>query len=296
MRTKKNREVNIFSASVVDLFASGLGVFLIVSIIALVNQKKENAVSGSSAKGGKSAAANVEELEAKIKKLSDKLKKKQEENIILRAKGTEASNKALEDKLKFEARLEKTQLENQYEKIIQDQKEKIKELKDQYDSVQSKVGKLSKNINDLKGMYKEISKGTQSSKSMSVSNLKVGSKIQLNNVQFYAGTAKTIEPYASDEIHALGKLLIENLKIKVEVSGHIYLSKDELEKGEKYDASNLSQKRADTVCKRLLLMGVDESRLKCIGYGGTRYLYLTNDEYSREAQLNRRVEVEVLDM
>ena len=33
MRVKKNREVNIFSASVVDLFASGLGVFLIVSIM-----------------------------------------------------------------------------------------------------------------------------------------------------------------------------------------------------------------------------------------------------------------------
>ena len=41
MRAKKSREVNIFSASVVDLFASGLGVFLIVSILALVNQKKE---------------------------------------------------------------------------------------------------------------------------------------------------------------------------------------------------------------------------------------------------------------
>ena len=40
MRAKKSRETNIFSASVVDLFASGLGVFLIVSIIALVNQKK----------------------------------------------------------------------------------------------------------------------------------------------------------------------------------------------------------------------------------------------------------------
>ncbi|MBT4793507.1 MAG: hypothetical protein HON90_18185, partial [Halobacteriovoraceae bacterium] len=45
MRSKKNREVNIFSASVVDLFASGLGVFLIVSIIALVNQKKESSKS-----------------------------------------------------------------------------------------------------------------------------------------------------------------------------------------------------------------------------------------------------------
>ena len=41
MRNRKSKEVNIFSASVVDLFASGLGVFLIVSIIALANQKKE---------------------------------------------------------------------------------------------------------------------------------------------------------------------------------------------------------------------------------------------------------------
>lgn len=296
MRSKKNREVNIFSASVVDLFASGLGVFLIVSIIALVNQKKENSVSGSSAKGGKSTAANVEELEAKIKKLSDKLKQKQEENIMLRAKGADAQNKALEEKLKFEARLEKTQLENQYEKIIQEQKEKIQELKDQYTSVKTQVGKLSDNINSLKGMYKEITKSAEGNKALDVKKLKVGSKIQLNNVQFYAGTAKTIEPYATEEINRLGKLLLENLNIRVEVSGHIYLSKDELEKGEKYDASNLSQRRADTVCSRLVMMGVANNRLKCIGYGGTKYLYLTNDEYSREAQLNRRVEVEVLSM
>ena len=45
---------------------------------------------------------------------------------------------------------------------------------------------------------------------------------------------------------------------------------------------------------KLKALGVASTRLRCVGYGGKRYLYLTNDEYSREAQLNRRVEVEIL--
>ena len=122
----------------------------------------------------------------------------------------------------------------------------------------------------------------------------VGTKIQLNNVQFYAGTEKAIEPYASREIQELARVLLENKKIKVEVSGHIFLSKEELEKGSVYDDSNLSGRRARVVCQKLVELGVAEDRLKCIGYGGRRYLHLTNDQYSEEAQLNRRVEVEIL--
>lgn len=295
MRYKKTREVNIFSASVVDLFASGLGVFLIVAIIALVNQKKENSKPNAPPKDTQSAKI-IAELESKVSELSEKIKVKQEENIVLRTQGAEDKEKAIAEKIKLEATIEKRLLEEQLQKVIDQQKEKIQELKAQYQSASAKVKDLGENLSSLKEMYQSMQNSSTASKekALNLKTMEIGSKIQLNNVQFYAGTEKMIEPYASEEINVLARFLMENPTVKVEVSGHIFLSQKELEKGDVKDDFNLSGRRARVVCDKLQTLGVVSERLTCVGYGGQKYLYLTNDEYSREAQLNRRVEVEIL--
>lgn len=273
MRSKKNREVNIFSASVVDLFASGLGVFLIVAIIALVNQKKENSKVVT-----ESPAPSIElsELEKQNADLKNQISKLEQQGVS--SKMEMVSKFAVEsDKIQ-----KKTLANENLIAINKELSETIVKLKDQNKRLDKEVKEL-KLSGKIEGVPNLIS-----------SNLAIGTKIQLPNVQFYAGTDKPIQPYALLEIKNLAKRLNENPSVKVEVSGHIFLSEKEIKSRETYDKSNLSGRRAQLVCDELVNLGVARNRLKCIGYGGQRYLYLTNDQYSEEAQLNRRVEVEVI--
>lgn len=271
MRSKKNREVNIFSASVVDLFASGLGVFLIVAIIALVNQKKEIAKSEK-----ETPSEELAELEKQNATLKTKISKLQELGV--------SSKMEMVAKFANESEIiEKKTMANENLIAIN------KELAEKVENLRMQTKRLDKEIKELK-----LSRKTSDVPNLIASSLAVGTKIQLPNVQFYAGTDKPIQPYALLEIKNLASRLNENPNVKVEVSGHIFLSEKELKGRETYDQSNLSGRRAQVVCDELVNLGVSRNRLKCVGYGGQRYLYLTNDQYSEEAQLNRRVEVEVV--
>ena len=273
MRARKNRELNIFSASVVDLFASGLGVFLIVAIIALVNQKKEISSADSAVENSSSTNAVMEKEIADLKSEIKLLKKGQ-------------INSKMEMIAKFaneSERVEAKTLAN--ENLIAMNKELQQELQKSRDT----QVQMQKKINELK-----ISGVAESSPEQFDMKLELGSKIQLPNVQFYAGTDKPIQPYALLEIKGLAKRLLKNPNIAIEVSGHIFLTAKEIKSRKVFDQSNLSGRRAQLVCDELVRLGIDRKRLKCVGYGGKRYLYLTNDQYSEEAQLNRRVEVEVI--
>ncbi len=88
--------------------------------------------------------------------------------------------------------------------------------------------------------------------------------------------------------------MLQSPNVYVEVSGHIFETKKAIEAGEADDDYNLSGARARAVCNILTKFGVSRKRLTCVGYGAQRYLHLTNDQYSVEAQLNRRVEIEIL--
>lgn len=286
MRAKKNREVNIFSASVVDLFASGLGVFLIVSIIALVNQKKESA-KAQFEKSELSFEQDGEKENLKLKKRVDQLKKQLIElrsKHLETAKPTGKTSEILELKLvhaseKSELVREKEQVENKLEKMraeLKEAKKLISELKFQ--------AKHSKND------AKSGEKGT----GINFNEYQVGSKIRLENVQFYPGTDRPIEPYASREIGEFADYMNENPMVIVEVSGHIFETKKAIESGKADDKYNLSGARARKVCEILMKFGISGKRLNCVGYGASRYIHLTDDQYSVEAQKNRRVEIEIL--
>lgn len=273
MRARKNKEVNIFSASVVDLFASGLGVFLIVAIIALANQKKEISAKTASDPSEKNNNLKLEIKIADLKSEISLLKKKE-------------VNSKMEMVARFANESERVEVKTlANENLI----EINKELKRDLAETRKSLAKAQKEIGELK-----ISSVAGSMSGQLDLKLELGSKIQLPNVQFYAGTDKPIQPYALLEIKGLSSKLLENPNIKVEVSGHIFLTKKEIESRKVFDKSNLSGRRAQLVCDELVRLGVSRKRLRCLGYGGKRYLYLTNDQYSEEAQLNRRVEVEVI--
>ena len=128
----------------------------------------------------------------------------------------------------------------------------------------------------------------------SFSDFQIGSRIKLQNVHFYPGTEKAIEPYSSREVADLADFLRKNPVVTIEISGHIYETKKAIESGKADDEYNLSGRRANYVCDKLEEFGISRKRLRCVGYGASRPLYLTNDQYSEQAQLNRRVEVEIL--
>ncbi len=288
MRTKKNREVNIFSASVVDLFASGLGVFLIVAIIALANQKKHNSPTSETEK----PKVGESELIGKIESLSSELKKKSDEIINLKfaaMQDKQAINKKVKSKdetLSIEVLKAKMQtMETKY--LIEKS-----ELKKQMENKDTIIDDLEIALKKQKEMTKDSIKGEGSG--VKYNDYAVGSRIRLENVHFYPGTGNAIEPYASREIQEFAVFMINNPQIMVEVSGHIFETKSSIEAGKAEDVYNLSGERAKFVCKKLVEFGVKNKRLSCMGYGATRPIILTEDQYSQEAQSNRRVEIEIL--
>lgn len=285
MRGRKNREVNIFSASVVDLFASGLGVFLIVSIIALVNQKKENMKSLAEQSGKQSSLVESEEvgeLKSEIQKLQDQIFNLKAKDITKDSENIKMSN----EESKLDERIEKAKLINDNQGLSK----KVIEL-------QSTIVKLNYKINEMKDIIGQSYKNAKSGEKgigINYNQYEVGSKIRLKNVQFYPGTDRPIEPYASHEIESFARYMVAHPKVYIEVSGHIFETKKAIEAGNADDIYNLSGARARRVCSILNKFGVSEKRMNCVGYGAQRYIYLTDDQYSVEAQLNRRVEIEIL--
>ena len=290
MYKKKSREVNIFSASVVDLFASGLGVFLIVAIIALVNQKKEETQAPLDSKSVKEELRQVQE---ELVKITKKQKETQAENIRLRAKKAE-----LDDALKMAEKSQFFQKGMLKKQVQREGNERISSLEKELEETKKKIEIQKQKIKELEVRQEQVTTSQSSQgvkkEARNYNKYEIGSKFKLNNGQFYAGTDRPIEPYASHEISSFAEFLRNNPTVMVEISGHIFETKDAIESGQAADVYNLSVKRAKAVCKSLQHYGVNSKRLNCVGYGASRPIVLTNNPYSEEAQKNRRVEVEIL--
>ena len=108
--------------------------------------------------------------------------------------------------------------------------------------------------------------------------------IDLENINFEVNKARLTEK-SIDTISHIATILQEHKDISVEIAGHTDSDGDE-----KYNLT-LSQKRVDTVKKRLIEMNIDTGRLTAIGYGETQPI-VANDTKENK-QLNRRVEFKV---
>ncbi len=130
------------------------------------------------------------------------------------------------------------------------------------------------------GNFKEVEK------EVLLKPLKAGSKIVLRNVFFDTDKAD-LRPESRTELKTVAKLLKDNPKLKIEISGHT----DNRASAE-YN-QDLSKRRAEAVVKFLVNQGIKPANLVAAGYGLSQPI-ATNDS-AEGRQQNRRTELKVLE-
>lgn len=114
-----------------------------------------------------------------------------------------------------------------------------------------------------------------------------GQTIRLNNIFFDSGKYDLLSE-SNAELEKLHKVLVENKKLQIEISGHtdaVGADKDNLV---------LSTNRANAVMNYLLAKGIQRERLTAKGYGETKFI--TTNETEAGKQQNRRVEFSIIEM
>lgn len=114
--------------------------------------------------------------------------------------------------------------------------------------------------------------------------IEVGTTIVLRNIFFDTGSAN-LRPESYAELGVLYKLLVDNPRLKIEISGHT----DNV--GSAAVNQRLSHDRARTVVNFLTGRGISAERLTFRGYGFSRPVATNNTPEGR--QLNRRTEFEI---
>ncbi|MFA7326661.1 MAG: OmpA family protein [Candidatus Kapaibacterium sp.] len=127
--------------------------------------------------------------------------------------------------------------------------------------------------------YKEIEKN------LYLVPVEIGQTIRLNNIFFDTGLA-ILREESENELENLKKLLSDNGKMTIEVSGHT----DNV--GNDANNMKLSSDRAQAVVQWLLDKGINTSRLTSKGYGETKPVGSNSTEEGK--QLNRRVEFTII--
>jgi flagellar motor protein MotB len=123
-------------------------------------------------------------------------------------------------------------------------------------------------------------------KSINLSPVKVGEKLQLTNVFFEIDSWK-LKKESVSELNNLAKLLMENREIKIEIGGYTDST------GSDEHNLKLSESRALSVVDYLIQAGITSDRLKYKGYGN---LSPVGDNVTSEGRkLNRRTEVKIIE-
>ncbi|HEY5536708.1 MAG TPA: OmpA family protein [Ignavibacteria bacterium] len=115
--------------------------------------------------------------------------------------------------------------------------------------------------------------------------IEIGEVVRLNNI-FFDFNKSTLRPESYQELDRVVKLLKENLKIEIEISGHTdNVGTDD------YNL-NLSNERASSVVAYIVSKGISQNRITAKGYGKTNPVATNDTEEGR--QLNRRVEFKII--
>lgn len=116
---------------------------------------------------------------------------------------------------------------------------------------------------------------------------KVGEKISLRNLNFNGGTA-VFKSHSYPILKELLETMRSNPNLKIEIQGHICC----------YTESNdhdVSGKRALAVYNYLVKSGIDKKRLKYKSFGGSQPIYAIPEQNEEEREINRRVEILILE-
>jgi outer membrane protein OmpA-like peptidoglycan-associated protein len=133
-------------------------------------------------------------------------------------------------------------------------------------------------------------------KTVLLSKLKKESKIILKNI-FYDYDKATLRPESITELNRLYDLLVQNPRLKVELSAHTD------SRGSDAYNNDLSQRRAQSCVDYLVKKGIDKDRIIAKGYGKQQLLIkdaeienLKTEKEKEEAhQKNRRTEIKILE-
>lgn len=124
-------------------------------------------------------------------------------------------------------------------------------------------------------------------------SLKVGDTINLKNISFYPGL-KLILPSSYPEVDNLIKVLKTHPTLKIRLEGHVCCCIYPDGYFENTDHWQLSVARAKELRDVLIKHGISHERLEYRGFGRTHPI-LDNEQTSEQGQINRRVEIRILE-
>lgn len=138
-------------------------------------------------------------------------------------------------------------------------------------------------------------KRNETSIQKNISNLKEGESIAIEGLSFIPGRHVVMKS-SVPVLEELLELLKTNEDLKIEIQGHICCLPSENEDGLDYDTNtwDLSEKRAEAIYNYLIRNGIESSRLSYKGYGH-RFPKVSPERTPEDEQMNRRVEVKVLE-
>ncbi len=133
---------------------------------------------------------------------------------------------------------------------------------------------------DLRGFT-----GTSLGKNLLLTPIEVGQTVKLNNIFFATGSAELL-PESIPELNRVADFLRENPSVVVEIAGHT----DNV--GSDTYNLDLSEKRAKSVARYIILKGFSRDRIEFKGYGESAPVASNDTPDGREQ--NRRVEFKVV--
>lgn len=155
------------------------------------------------------------------------------------------------------------------------------------------LGKVYSFLAEKQGFYpisenfdvNNLKEYTEIERNLYLSPVDLGETIRLNNI-FFEYDKADLKSESEAELNRLVKFLKDNPGVEIEISGHT-----DSQGSDEYN-KNLSQKRVNSVVAYLTGKGIDQRRLKGIGYGESKPVD-TNDTDEGRAK-NRRVEFTIL--
>lgn len=140
----------------------------------------------------------------------------------------------------------------------------------------------------------DSNKAPQNITQFRVEDLKVLDKIRMKNILFFPGSPEML-PGSEPELNNLYITLRDHPKMRIKVEGHVCCSAYPEGYVKTTRTWALSVERARTVYQYLIDRGIAADRLEYEGFGRTQPIRENETNYE-EGQVNRRVEIRILDM
>jgi len=125
-------------------------------------------------------------------------------------------------------------------------------------------------------------------------NIEVGANLVLENIIFYSGRS-TLVWGAEIYLYQLLEIMRKYPSLKIEIQGHICCRSSGEDAYDHVKKNNrLSVNRAKVVYDFLLKNGIEKERMTYMGFGSSQKLF-PEEKTSQEQELNRRVEIKIIE-